>query len=756
MGATLEVGSNTFSEPVTLGPFDLAVVGGGLAGLCAALAAAREGARTVLVHDRPVLGGNSSTEIRVPPFGTAEHNPWAYETGIIEELLTEERARSHDRVNYGHTNAVWDLVLYEACRRELSLTLVLNTIVFAVDMAKLRRIGSVTGAQSGTRKLLRISADLFIDATGDGVVGGPAGVPWRVGQEARSEYGESLAPVEGWDWTMGSSLLFRARDIGRPIQFEPPEWAQQYRDEECLQHRDHRFIDGGYWWIEVGYPYDTLAQNEDIRDELLRHLLGVWDHIKNHCTLPGVHERAATYALDWVGMVPAKRETGRFVGAHVMTQNQIQRRELYADRIAYGGWIIDDHTKGGILSREKKPSFDDVAESVCLVAPYSVPLRSLYAEQVENLFLAGRLMSASRVVFNSLRVQRTLAVIGQAAGTAAAFCVHRKVKPAELSRDNVSAIQQSLLRQDCYIPFLRNEDPDDLARGARVTASSQSPWPVEPDSGGLDLASPLAQLVPVTADRIETASLFIDNRAGIPVPLRLTLHPAGDVWDLGGLNSASASEATAVVSPETAGWVEFPLQTSVAPGRLYWLRAEGRAGVLWRMSAVTVPGATAARLHQAGWQFAPRMFCEWHHLLVRVSPETRPFGPENVTSGVSRPESWPNLWISDPEQSFPQWVQLGLPTPARIATLHLALDTDIARSYSQRPPLFSAPHCVRDFRVEAWARGERQVVVEVRGNYHRRRVLGFDPVECEAVCLVVEATNGDPSARIYGIRLYAA
>ena len=650
---------------------------------------------------------------------------------------------------------MWDLVQYEACRREPNLTLLLNTFVYAVERTEAGRIAAVLGTQSGTEKRLRIAAALFVDATGDGAVGVPAGVPWRTGQEARAEYGESFAPAEPQAWTLGSSLLFRARDVGRPVAFTPPEWAERYPDEDSLQHRSHSTFDGGYWWIEIGAPFDTLAQNEEIRDELLRHVLGVWDHIKNHCTLPGVCERAASYALDWIGMLPAKRESRRYIGAHVMTQGEVARRERYPDRVAYGGWIIDDHTQGGILARDKKPSFDDAAETHFLVAPYSVPLRSLYAPQVENLLFIGRLMSASRLVFNSLRVQRTLAVVGQAAGTAAAACARLGIGPAALSPEDVSGIQQSLLRQDCSIPFLPNADPDDLARAARVTASSTAPWPAEAAADGLSLATPLAQLVPVTADYIKGAVLFLENRSGQPAPVRLSLHPAADVWDLSGLQRAPLAEASAK-APAYPGWNAFTLNAAVEPGHLYWLRAEAGPEVVWRMSAATVPGATAARLQPEGWRCAPGIFQTWRHLAAWLSPNTEPLGPENVTNGVARPEAWPNLWISDPAQPLPQWLCLDLPRPARIGAIHLTLDTDIARTYMQRPAFFRAPECARDFRVEVRSAGEWHTVAQVRGNYHRHQVLRFAPLLGNAVRVTIEATNGAPSARVYAVRIYGA
>ena len=474
-----------------LSGFDFCVVGGGMAGLCAALAAAREGARTILVHDRPVLGGCGSTEMRIPYSGAGSHNPAANETGLILELITQERAESPTHAADGIVNAGWDLLLYDKVRREPNLTVLLNTRVYDVQRQG-DRLTAVLASQPDAERVWQIEAALFCDATGDGAVGVAAGVPFRIGQEARHEYGEPLAPSEAETWTLGSSLIFRSRDCGRPMPYTPPPWAASYPDEASLKGRSHGRLESGYWWLEVGYPFDSIRDNDAIRDELLRHVLGVWDHIKNHCAQ---REQAANHALEWVGMLPAKRESRRFVGAHVLTQTEIGRRELFADRVAYGGWIIDDHTKGGILAVGQDPSFQGTGFASFYVAPYSVPLRSLHAAEVANLFFAGRCMSASRLAFNSLRVQRTLAVGGQAVGTAAAHCAAARRLPGQLQASDLHAIQQSLLRQDCWIPRVRNEDERDLARTAQVTASSTWAYTALPAEGGLPLTAPLACLL---------------------------------------------------------------------------------------------------------------------------------------------------------------------------------------------------------------------------------------------------------------------
>lgn len=757
---------NTQLEPTlrvtdSLDNFDVCIVGGGLAGICAAIAAAREGAQTVLIQNRPVLGGNSSSEIRVPPFGAGHYNPLANETGIILELLNEERARSHDTVDYSNANAHWDLALLDAVKREPNLKLLLNANVFHVEMNG-ARVQSVTASQTGTERVWRVSADYFMDCSGDGALGVGAGVPFRIGQEARGEYDESLAPEIGWDWTLGSSLFFRARDIGRPAPFEPPAWAACSPDEESLCHRSHKPLTSGYWWIEVGYPYDTIADNEEIRDEALRHVLGVWDHIKNHCE---DREQATNYALDWVGMVPGKRESRRFVGAHVRTQNEVQERFLFPDRIAYGGWIIDDHTKGGILAKGEAPNpHDHLSLDQFLVSPYSVSLRSLYANEVENLFFAGRLMSVSRLVFNSLRVQRTLAVIGQAAGTAVARAVEVGRAPGQFNTDDITQIQQSLLRQDCWIPQLPNADPRDLARQAKVSASSSLAYEVQAGEKGVDLKMSHAQLIPLTQTP-ERVRVFLRNESGEARTMKAAFHRAADAWDLPTLHGESICEIAFELSANHDGVLEIEVPRGANWGELpayFWLRIEEAPSVIWLLQANALPGVAAAKFDADEWSFSPKIFSTWAPLAADVWPRSRPYEAANINNGFARPETMPNLWVSaadfdDSDAATPPSCRLEWDEAVELSRVQIAWGLDFSRDYIHMTPYFRAPECASDYQIEAELEdGTRALWCEVRGNYQRLRVhdcpAGLDGAQVKALIISVEATNGAPSVSICEVR----
>ncbi|MEN6642200.1 MAG: FAD-dependent oxidoreductase, partial [Armatimonadia bacterium] len=609
---------------------------------------------------------------------------------------------------------------------------------------------AVRGLQMGNEKVWEVSADFFVDATGDGSIGTAAGVPFRIGQESRDEYHESLAPEQPENWTLGSSLVFRSRDCGQPMPYEPPPWAATYPDEASLQGRPHGYFEGGYWWIEVGYPFDSLTDNEALRDEALRHVLGVWDHIKNRCEH---RDRAANRILEWVGMLPAKRESRRFIGAHVLTQDEIKRRELFPDRVSYGGWIIDDHTKGGILATGQAPSFHGTGFAPFYVAPYSVPLRSLYTREVKNLFLAGRCMSASRVAFNSLRVQRTLAVAAQAVGVAASHCAQTQRLPAALQPDDLHAIQQTLLRDDCYIPRVRNQDEQDLARHATITASSTRAYEATPTTTGLPLTTPLATLVPISGP-VEQVRIHLRNE-GKAGELRGTLHRADDLWDLPALDSAPVAEVVLTVPSGHTGPLTAELGESLARG-LYWLRLPAGDQLTWLQQADRLPGITSARCENGQWVFAPGQFSDWRPLAADVLPLTAAFEPQNVTNGVARPEQWTNVWVSD--GPAPQWLRLELAAPAALSLVQIAWGLDFHRSYFQMPGSFRPAECARDYQIIAeLPDGTDHLWAEVQSNLHRLRrhprpqdLSG--PIK--AIRIEITATNGADLVEIDEVRLY--
>ncbi len=461
--------------------YDLVVVGGGLTGICAAMAAARNGARVALIHDRPVLGGNASSEIRMHVCGATDNmkKPELSEGGILHELMLANK-----RVNDSYNFSIWDAVLLDALQREKNLTLYLNTTMFSVKREG-NRVCEIECYQMTTERRLFLSADFFADCTGNGTLCAFADAPFRTGSEAKSEYGELHAPEVANNDRMGNTLLFKAADMGHPVPFTPPVDAMHFTEEQ-LKYRKHTaevpkeimekansdeqvmLFDGfaqdyGYWWIEIpGETENIIEEYEEIRDQLVRAVYGVWDHIKN-----GGDHGAENFELTWVGMLPGTRESRRVECDYMLNEVDILSNRRFEDKVAYGGWHVDNHVAGGLYSFDRIPAFVyDVPGS------YDIPYRSYCVKGFENLYVGGRCMGASKLGMASTRVMGTCAIGGQAIGTAAALLT--KANSKNVREVDIHSLQQTLIKDDCYLPQLTNEDALDLAKGATVTASSEA------------------------------------------------------------------------------------------------------------------------------------------------------------------------------------------------------------------------------------------------------------------------------------------
>lgn len=435
---------------------DVAVIGGGLSGMLAAIAAARHGARVVLMQDRPVLGGNCSSEIRMWSLGCHGRNN--EETGILEEIFLENMYRNPTR-NF----SVWDSVLYEKVKAEPNITLLLNCSCCRLAMDG-DRIRSVTGWQTTTYTWHTVEAKIFADCSGDSVLAPMCGAEYRMGREARGEYGEDIAPETADRKTMGMTCMIQARETGRPSAFIPPEWAYVYPDDSCFPHRPHDLSDPtmNYWWMELGGEQDCIRDAEEIRDELLKVAFGVWDHIKNR----GDHH-AENWELEWVGFLPGKRESIRYIGDYVMTQNDVQAGGHFEDLAAYGGWTMDDHNPAG-FRWPGEPTIHHPAP-----APFGIPYRSMYSRNIGNLMFAGRNISVTHTAMSASRVMSTCAVIGQAVGTAAALAVSRGWTPRDVWKYGIGELQQMLMDDDCYLPG-HTRQVSELSRSAALSGTGSS------------------------------------------------------------------------------------------------------------------------------------------------------------------------------------------------------------------------------------------------------------------------------------------
>ncbi|XHR30493.1 MAG: FAD-dependent oxidoreductase [Chthoniobacteraceae bacterium] len=421
--------------------FDVCVIGGGMAGLCAAIAAARNGAKTAIVHDRPMFGGNASSEVRMWICGArGEHNR---ETGILEEIQLENQYVNPDG-NY----SVWDGLLWGKLAFQPNLTVFLNCACTGAEMDG-DHIAAITAWQLTTQTWHKIHAKLFIDCSGDSILAPLTGADFRTGREARAEFNEDIEPHEGDLKTMGNSLLIQFRRTAEPHPFAASAWAYKFESPADFPHRMHSVNGQNFWWIEVGGLQDTIRDGEKIRDELTRITYGVVDYIKNRAP---ERAQAENWAVEWIGSLPGKRENRRYMGDHILTQNDVRGGGRFEDIIAYGGWPMDDHHPAGIYFPGKPTIFHPAP------TPFGIPYRSLYSRNIKNLLFAGRNISVTHAALSSTRVMGTCAILGQAAGTAAALCVKHSRLPRDLSGgEALRELQATLMEDDCWLPGLRRE-----------------------------------------------------------------------------------------------------------------------------------------------------------------------------------------------------------------------------------------------------------------------------------------------------------
>jgi len=726
------------------GEYDVVVVGAGAAGSVAALASARLGAKTALVQNRPVLGGNASVELGVGVNGAASTHPNARETGIIEEV-------GRIKARYGFPK--WSGPFQMAAKGEKNLHVFLNQHVCKVEMNGGDRIASVLSVDTLTNRITRFRGRFFIDCTGDGWVGYYAGAEYRLGREARSEFNESLAPEKADSLTMSGCLMgkgavgFRAVDTGKPCPYTPPPWAYQLPEGDAFGRRI-RHIGAGEWWLEHPNSFDDLWEAERCRDELIRISFGYWDYIKNKWP---ERKKAETWRMVFIPMGLAKRESRRLVGDYILTQNDVQSGRVFPDRISYGGWPLDVHHPKGILSGREGPFYCDPHVPI-----YTIPYRCLYSKNIRNLFFAGRNVSVTHIALGSVRVQGTLATLGQAAGTAAVLCLKHGLEPRELGRQRIGELQQVLLKYDQTIPEVRNEDPRDLARRAHVTASSTAEKEVftrrdvREGRTAHPLNMPRAVIFP-TGLAGAIRRVYVRLASTRERPTAIVAHVRAAAAPEAFASSRDAAVVRADLAPGRKTWLRFDLPESVeAPWMGVWL--EPADGVEWPLMRKAPSGARRAYGDASARNWTVRE--NECYAFYTDPPVATPAGysPEYVINGIARiVGDQSNMWASSPDAKFPQWIELHWEKPVTFNTVNLTFDTNLNLPFHSLP---MPAECVRSYTIAGWIGKEWKILARVRGNFLRWRTHRFAAVTTDRLRITVTATNGAPCARIFEVRVY--
>jgi len=438
------------------GEFDFVVVGGGMAGCCAAVTAARLGCRVALIQNRPVLGGNNSSEVRVGLSGLIHQQPYPVLGDLVDEIgsvghwtlwearrdpdserskkILEEIARNPEKKehNAGPSTNYNDDKKQQVVENEENISLFLDTHVYEVEKKK-GEIVAVTAKNIKTGEKTRFRGKLFADCTGDGNLGYLAGADFRMGRESKEETGEIRAPEKADNLVMGTSVQWNSVEEDAPSTFPSCPWAVQFSENTC------HYLTKGDWDWETGAYRDQINEIETIRDHALRVVYGNWDYIKNQ---GAGKEKFASRRLSWVAYIGGKRESRRLLGDVILKEQDILNHTVFPDACFTTTWGIDLHypVETGGLNVEPYRSRADIKE----IEPYTVPYRTLYSRNVNNLFMAGRNISVTHVALGTVRVMRTTGMMGEVIGRAATICIEEDCSPREVYAEKLDLLKSFL------------------------------------------------------------------------------------------------------------------------------------------------------------------------------------------------------------------------------------------------------------------------------------------------------------------------
>jgi hypothetical protein len=417
-------------RPIEEGKYDLVVVGGGIAGTCTAVSAARLGLQVALIQNRPVLGGNNSSEIRVHLNGEINQQPYPALGNLVRELDTGLRGNAQQAHHYN------DQQKLEVVRAEKNVHLFLNMHAYEVQMQG-DRIAAVVARHTTDSTRHRFTAPLFADCTGDGTLGYLAGADYRMGREGRAQTDESLAPEKPDKMTMGASVQWYSSATGKPESFPDCPWALQFTEESC------HYLTRGDWDWEAGMNRDQITEFEFIRDHAFRAVYGNWAYVKNRSKGKA---KFADRKLDWVAFIAGKRESRRLLGDIILQQQDVQSGRRFPDSFVTSTWSIDLHYPAPENTKYFPGNeFRSVAR-FNKIKPYPIPYRSLYSRNVGNMLMAGRCISVTHVALGTVRVMRTGGMMGELIGMAASLCKKYDTNPRCVYEEHLEELK-SLARR---------------------------------------------------------------------------------------------------------------------------------------------------------------------------------------------------------------------------------------------------------------------------------------------------------------------
>ena len=730
---------------------ELVVAGGGIAGMCAAVAAARHGVDVILINDRSVLGGNASSEIGVGISG-ANHQSYnaaiyAKECGLPEEIRLM-RLKYNENGGYDES-ALSDAVFFDFIYNEKNIRLMMNTLVEDCTTEN-GMITSLIARHEVSNEVFEITAHTFVDATGNGILAYAAGADFRFGREGKAEHGEYWAPEVADDYTMGDTILFETVETDHEVIYTPPAYAYDitklsfFKDFEKPENFRGFSMKGSHWTYEFGGQVDILKDHNDIEYELRRLVYGIWDYIKNSGRFPQAKNRYLKTVFPKAG----KRESRRFLGDYILTENDIEQKINFEDSVAMGGWPMDVHAPLGIYDSAPASNF------VPVTGNYNIPYRCLYSRNVKNLFLAGRDISVTHIALGTTRVMATCGAEGQAVGTAAYLCRKYNILPREVG-EHMEELQKLLLADDQSIIHRK----DGVAEGFTATASSEMPYENTALDGFLSSERDYCLGFMCAGEKIDSIELYVSAEKEMTVTYRLLGGEHPETF----LPSYPIAERE-ITLPAGEGWVRFPIGCPVSrDGKLYLVIPETK-GLRFGVSKRQTMGAITYRMHSetnhegrnhdsipldpaCGYAWFDHHYEKEKNLLFRsIEPAQHLFAADQAINGYTRPYGKQNLWMP---AALPATLTLTAEKPVHASALTFVFDNDL-----HHDEYVSTPHptMARDYRVTVVAEDGSEQNYDVRGNFLRSPKLVIKPCEVKEIRLTVTASYGAP-AGVYGLRV---
>lgn len=741
---------------------DFAIVGGGISGVCAAITAARQGLKVVLVQDRPVLGGNGSSEIRLWMLGATSHmgnnNRWAREGGVIDEIMVENTYRNPEG-----NPIIFDSVMLDKVVSEPNITLLLNTCVYEVEKSTDTKIERIKGFCSQNSTLYEVYSSFFCDASGDGIVGFLSGSPYRMGAESQEEFGEKFAPSTGYGELLGHSLYFYTKNTGKTVKYIAPSYAldvtkavPRFRSFNAKEHGCK------LWWVEYGGNLDTVHDTEQIKWELWKVVYGAWDYIKNS----GKHPEAENLTLEWVGCIPGKRESRRFEGDYILIQQDIIEQRFHEDAVSYGGWSIDLHPAVGVYG-EKSACNQWHSKGI-----YQIPYRCFYSKQIENLFLAGRIISVSHVAFGSTRVMTTSAHGAQAVAVAASICLKENISPREVyTKGFVPRLQTELVRLGQYIPHIPIKDEENWVSKAVLSASSEFQFKGFLADGGMKvLDESVAQMIPLCKGdtlkgiRVDVAAL---KETVLDVELRISSKPFNHTPDstleiksipLKVGEHALEINFDAVLPHDQYAFLVFKKNLSVQLSYTMQ-RVTGILSVFNTINEAVSNWGKQTPKEDIGidtFEFwCPKRRPDGHNVAFQAKDPLSFFSVENIRNGIDRPAQCPNAWVAALDDPNPT-LTIRWDSAVSIGRLSIFFDTDYdhpMETVQMTHPENKMPFCVEKYKIYD---SMNRLIYEKEHNHESiNHIILSEQLVTDEIKIVMEHPSVAIPAALFSVKCFA-